>query len=301
MGNSNNWSNSQCMACVVDKNKKTRQCLIKSKKDFCKKHINRSTYYDGLLDKIKKRDIKMFNVNIVEIKDLVDDYLKKELLLKFIRNIKNKNKFLNCKFKYTLMNLHNSWNDIPFENQILMDNEFWDVDILINHINHQLNNSNMENPYPIYPNNPFTRLPFSPESLIKLYKRLEYNKYSLNTASKLLLMQHVDLLKSFYDEAMVMSDRFSCLILDLYKQKLRFQIINQKNSQDLYIGLWINKNCLENDFEKLYKHYKDLPYQIYADGLIISNPYKDKIGYLLSNLPKVNYDLNNKKYCENFI
>ena len=41
---------------------------------------------------------------------------------------------LNKNFKYTLMNLYDSWNDIPLSNIILLDNEYWELGIIIDHI-----------------------------------------------------------------------------------------------------------------------------------------------------------------------
>lgn len=297
---STNWNDGKCMSIVASKKQK---CNLKVKKndDFCSKHNKKKDYDKYLLKKIRLNDCKKFGVkpSIIKkemISHIIDNELNKKILNFKISN-ESMNKLNDQKFNYSLMGLYNSWDEIKFYDQIYVDNELWDINIIINHITYQLNNSNMENPYPIYPNNPFTRKSFSPKSLMLVYNRILFLNKSVNISLKLFLSQSENFLQLFYEESLTNLDRFSRLILNLFLKNLRFMIVNCKNSQDCYIGHWVNTNHPVTQFEILYDRLKNAPYQIYENGYIVNNYRRDILRNILLSYPVDNYDLTNNFYC----
>lgn len=196
------------------------------------------------------------------------------------------------------MQMYDSWNEINFSNQILISDEYWNIDILINVITQQLNNSTMENPYPTYPNNPFNRIPFTPKSLLKIKQRIIISQKQIHITLKLFLSQSEHLLDDMYNMALCSDDLFSSTILALLNKNLRFMIINSKNSQDSYIGLWVHKVYPLTNFETLYAHLKNIPYQIMHHGYVINNPQRVFFLNKLSLLREDNIGTNDKKFCE---
>ena len=251
-----------CISNVIDRNGVSRKCKNKVKNNnLCHIHLNK------------------FNACIINKKNINDDIkniIEERIIKNIVSTIKKQNDLLDTKYEYTLMNLYDSWNDVNFSNKIIMDNgEYWSVDIIINVISYQLNNSAMENPYPTYPNNPFNRKPFTPESLISLRNRLKQLQTPTNIALQLLLSQKNNYIKSIYNEVVRSDDRFSHKLLLLFEKHFRFMIVNNKNSQNIYTGLWVNKKYPTTDFEKIYNIFKKIPYQILHFDRIIDNPQRN--------------------------
>lgn len=221
------------------------------------------------------QQIKLQNGDIRYCKNkckINNDYCHIHIKLQTQEPIKNSpmdKKFLDDNFSYTLMGLYDSWNDIDENEIIYMDNEYWNVDILISHFTQQLNTSSMENPYTIYPSSPFTRKLFSVESLIILKDKLHLIKKPINIALKLLLNQSLTQLQLIYDN--VDTNNFSKIITELFRNDFRYMLINSKNSQDVYIGFWVKNNVPLTPFEKLYDKLKNMSYQVISNGYIIPN------------------------------
>lgn len=213
--------------------------------------------------------------------------------------IKNKS-YINydIDFKHNLMNLYTSWSEIDKSEHITLDSEPWPIHIIISTITHQLNNSNMENPYLIYPNNPFTRKPFSPESLLILSQKIKELKIKIHITLKLLLEQPITTITRFYNESLLNLDRHSILLMALLCNHLRFMTINYKNSQNNYIGFWVRKNKKKTEFETVYANFNNAPYQIIHRGEILSNPYREHLKYLLKTLPVDESLPTDDEYCE---
>jgi hypothetical protein len=205
--------------------------------------------------------------------------------------------FLDNNYSYTLMGLYDSWAEINKNDIIYMDGEYWNIDILTSHFTNQLNNSNMENPYPSYPSSPFNRKPFTVSSLTILKNKLKELKRPINIALKLLVSIEIDTLQTIYNDVSNNNNNFSQNILDLLESKYRYMLINNKNSQDAYVGLWVKNNIKFSPFEKLYNKLKNMPYQVIINEHIILNPdrivIEKKMGEYIQNI-----DMYDKKYCE---
>jgi hypothetical protein len=278
---------------------KKKICRCKRKKlktsDFCYSHNKKKLYYDDLSNP-HKETLHTYDTKLI-LSEM--DYLCKEsIALNIISEINSKKSLLNKNFDYTLMGLYDSWNNVNYSDQIYLNNEWWHIDILINIFSSQLNNSNMENPYPIYPNNPFNRIPFHPNDLLKFRERILITKKSINITLKLLLNSSTNIINECYIEALNNHELFSTMLLNILNKNFRFMIQNNKNSQDLYTGIWTFKITPLTNFELLFNKFKNMPYQIYDYGYIIDNPFRNNLKNVLDKLPPDNYDPNNKKFCE---
>lgn len=183
--------------------------------------------------------------------------------------------YLNENYIHNLMGLYDSWEEIDENNIICMDNEYWVIDIITSHFTQQLNNSNMENPYPIYPNSPFNRKLFSVDSLIILKNKILNLKMFINIALKLLLTQPINILQSIYNTVTI--NNFSEKMLELLQNNYRYMVTNFKNSQDVFTGLWVHKKMKPTQFEKLYEKLQNTPYQILVNGRVILNEDRNMI------------------------
>lgn len=208
------------------------------------------------------------------------------------------NHYLDRVYSHNLMNLYNSWSEIDVKERIELDGQIWPLSIIINTITQQINNSNMENPYPIYPHNPFTRKPWLPKELLSLKQKIKLQSIPINVSLKLLLEQPEKSINYIYREAIGYLDRHSILLMSLFQQYLRFMTINYKNSQNNYIGFWVQKTQKLTHFEKLYTEFKEIPFQIFNRGNIINNPYREHLKYVLKNYDIDERQPTDEEFCE---
>ncbi len=246
-----------CSAQIINKAGISRQCKNKCKTDYCHIHL--------------KSQIVIPPKNFIDV-TLLDE-----------------------KFKHNLMGMYESWNEIDKNEIICMDNEYWELDIITSHFTYQLNNSNMENPYPIYPNSPFNRKTFSIDSLIILKNKLKELKKPVNIALKLLLNQPYETLQSIYQNTNI--NNFSTDLVELLKNNYRYMLINSKNSQDIYTGIWVQNKTPLTQFEKLYGLLNEMPYQIIINSYIVNNNARIVVQKKML-LCITNYNMSDKKFCE---
>lgn len=265
--------NTTCITIITDRTGETRQCKLKIKSNnLCRIHLNKK-------EKDKKKDKDIEKKETVEPQKFDTIYLDRI-------------------FPHNLMNLYNSWSEIDQKEYIELAEETWPITILVNTITHQINNSNMENPYPIYPHNPFTRRPFTPKELLTLKQKIKSLNMPINISLKLLLEQPEKSINYIYKETLGYLDRHSILLMSLFQQYLRFMIINYKNSQNNHIGFWVNKTQKLTHFEEMYNSFKEVPYQIFNRGQIINNPYREYLKYVLKNYIIDECQPTDDQFCE---
>lgn len=285
----------QCMSYIMDKNGKRRRCQLKTKMDFCSKH--HETYDITTLKDIKKNTIKKTNINIKKINKEIQSILEEQKIKSYIYEISNTTE-LNEKYEHNLLNMYNSWDEIALSERINIDNEIWPVDILIKHITNQLNHANMENPYPIYPSNPFNRKLFTVSGLLILKKRLVALNKKISISLKFLLSQSEKILNIYYDEANSESTHLSISLLEMFKKQFRFMLLHEKNSQSSYIGMWVTKNFPLTTFEKCYKKFLNIPFQLIINNELHDNPHREIIQMEIDVMPFDKYDLFDDKFCD---
>lgn len=189
----------------------------------------------------------------------------------FDKNIENFTNILNKEYSHYLLFMEDSWEYIPikYRTEKICDG-YWDIRILLKHINSQINFSISSNPSPIIPCNPFNLNKFTKTDFIKIKNHI------------IKLELKIELCVKIFFEYIVKNIKLNSKnMINYFENKLRFAIINKKDSQNNYIGHWINKNNPLSDFENMYCEWKNMPPYIYSpldltEEILIDN-YEKKI------------------------
>ena len=286
----NQWNNGYCMSTVTK-----RRCLLKNKKgDSCTKHYINFNYNPETLNKIRMNDLKLLGDQSI-INTALDEFKQKPLFQKMDDVINDYNKQLNTKYDHTLLGIYNTWDEIPPIYHIMIDCELWDIRIMVDNISQGLNSCNMENPFPTYPRNPFTRAPLHPETIKKIKDKIIHLKLPINIATKVFLSLPDKSINILYKEALVRSPNVSESLLAVLYKALRFRLTNNRDSQENYIGIWTKCSSPLSDFEILITEWKNVPYQIYDNNAIMINPYKIYLTDVIDSMPDEDVDINKEK------
>jgi hypothetical protein len=158
----------------------------------------------------------------------------------------------------------------------------------------------MENPNPKYPSSPFTRKPATLKELSILKSRIKYLNLKVNIALKILLSTDTHCLWECYQEAHDSDDQSSDHLLEIFNMYMRFQIVNEKNSQDSFIGHWVLKTTPPSVFELMYDAWKNTPYQMICPYYFvpINNPQKEYMYHILDNFAKETWGPENDNTLE---
>lgn len=295
--NMNNWSKGQCMASKF--NESTRRCDAKTTpfSDFCSVHKKEKCYHKPLLLSIRRKDIKLFGFTVKQMNIIVKQLYKEfriKLIIKIaLEKLKNRIIKLDNFYLHNLLFLYDSWNNVPLKYQINIFRSYWDIRILTYHFTQQLNNSEMEQPYPIFPSNPFTREQINMDSLLTFKKIIYEINFPIHIALNLFINMSTKKFKICYNEAKNKIDRFSITLIKYFKKKLRYKLINCRNSQNCFIGYWTSRDEKKSKFEELYDEWNSIPYQILCPfyNIPINNPQKEYLYHIIINLEKEEYDL----------
>lgn len=272
------WNNNQCMS-RKNLNHPNERCIrnVVKGSDFCKYH-KRDT-------KNRKGDKKYFEplvkTKIKQIEKFIK--IKKKCSISDLKNEYQKfyNK-LNSDYVHNLLYIHDNWNEISIDNIVMIDNQYWNIDIILKVINQQLNSCDMSNSCPKFPYNPFNRQLFSVADIkeLKKYKK-HISKYpAANTFcndKKIKRIHNTSLTFSKYSVAVTIRESLSA--------KLRFKIINNKDSQGNYIGYWVPKKTKLTTFEMLYNEYIRTPPIINIGGQFYNNPTIENLKNLMNQQP----------------
>lgn len=226
------WSDGICLAWHKKNNKRCHYTTNKNS-DFCQYHHE---YDEKFLEKRRKLDKKQFG-------DLMND-----LMMYTIKKVDDE---FDEKWSAGLIGMYESWKEIPIEERIILDNGCYVVPDIIHLIESSLNSSDMGNPLPIFPSNPYTRQPFTKKSLFKLYCRVQDLGIPLGIATWTLFNNlHKD----------------TKHLRAILEKSLRFCTINLVDSQNNYLGYWTYKNTPTSYFEEFVNLYKATP-PLIDDGL----------------------------------
>jgi hypothetical protein len=259
----------------------TRQVIENA--DFCKYHIRTKKYFHTLLDDFRNTDKQ-------EIKTIFSPINYK--LEAKLNNAINK---LDENYTSGLLGIYDSWKEVPSIYWIYMDNTWWDIRLLVSHFSTQLCNSDMENPSPSFPSNPYNRKNFSLNDL-KIFKdKIKNLNIKIYIGLAIFLTHVFDDFKTIKINECETSHKLSLEIINLLSKSLRFKLINYKNSQDCYCGIWVYNMYPFSNFELLYKNYNDLPIQqlqtTFYGNFLVNNPVRYRFELILNTLPKEEYDL----------
>jgi len=291
------WNNdNKCMAAT----KSHTRCKNRiSDGDFCRLHSKTKEYHVPTLLIIQKNDIldndiKQQNIS-TNIKNIFNAKLVEQLVDKLNNNYKIQTSKLDDISSHTLLGIYNSWSDVPLEKRIYIDNNWWDIDILIDHISQALNNSCLENPFPRFPYNPFNRNFLSIDDIIKIKNRIKFINEKINITLKIFINMSKHILIKCRSESIDNKDRFSLTLLTKLQSCLRYKIINFRDSQNCLTGYWVAKKIAYSKFELLYNVWKQTPYQMYDPYFneIIENPDKELIRHKLNNMDRETWSIDN--------
>jgi len=242
-----------------------------------------------VLNKIQKEDLSKLNLTKTSLNKIIKNELKNynnEKIKNKLKEILN-NRYLNLnnKYDYCLMGLNMSWNEIPLIYQLKIEEEYWDIRILLNILKQQLNSENMENPYPIFPNNPFNRKLFTPEQLFIIKSKIIKLNMKLDTPLNDFFNLSYDKILICYNQALNNKNSHSSKLIKYFRRNLRYKLINIKNSQDCFTGHWVSKYEKPSLFEEFYNEWYNEPYQQYnyTTNTIHENYYKYYLYDIISN------------------
>lgn len=161
------------------------------------------------------------------------------------------NAYLDRKFKHCLMGICDSWSEVKYKIRLDSHNQecWWDLEVLLLHFAERLNSSNMSNPDPQWPSDPFTNVEFKKERLINMYDKIQYLDIEVNLAVK----EFFKYLNS--NMRYVKINKFSSCFIKFLEKKYRFKVINCIDSQENYMGYWVDKAVPESEFELNFKEY----------------------------------------------
>lgn len=240
MATDNEWNNGRCLGVTKLNNQCNKSSINKS--DFCHLHNKYSPEFLKNKRLITKNKFKLPQKSLIDLS--ISYSLGDYVTTRFENQTSTLNQ--NCE---QLMYIYDDWNQIPLYRRVLLDNNWWDVSSLISHFSHCLNSSNMNNPSPMYPSNPFNRIKFTKDGLIKLRQHLYLTMIEIPISVYIFLDMCLD------------RPEVNNTILDTFSNWLRFKIINYKDSQNCYQGVWVYKYTELSDFEILFQEWNNMPYQ----------------------------------------
>jgi hypothetical protein len=248
--------------------------------NICKSHLNN-----------KNRNIHCTRITVIG-QDFCKYHIKTKKYMhdNLDNNIKPSIEELDRSNSETLLYIYDSWNEVPECYWIKINKRWWDCRILSGIFAQQLCNNDMEGPKPSYPHDPFDRFNIIPSELILLNELLNKNHIKLYCALNIFLDSNI---QDYYHQKYETSYKMSNEIIILLKSKLRYKIINNKNSQHCYTGIWVDKNEPLSKFENLYLKFNNLPiqsimYNLYGDPLYVNNPQRSFIQSMMDILPEEN-------------
>ena len=75
-------------------------------------------------------------------------------------------------------------------------------------------------------------------------------------------------------------------------------LVNSKNSQDCYVGLWVYKGRPLTQFEKYYNMLQNIPYQLVVYNMVVENPNRVKMENMLDNYKGDVLESCDAQFCE---
>lgn len=267
--------------CIAFNKNKNKTCNRKCENSYCGLHKSSKTKI-----KINMKIIKDNKNKLIKLKNKLNNLYKKKYV-KLIDKYNNEN----------LLNIYENFNEVQLEHLIYLDNKIWDINLLIDLWANFLCSTEMQNSSPIFPSNPFTRKNINSEDVKNIINSLKFNKIKIYSPLKYLLLNFNRVIDN-NDVKYNTDNKLKRKIANLLEEHFRFRLLNIKNSQDNYIGIWVDKYFPLSDFEVFFDYYDKLPIQaenIY--GEIVDNYEKIQTKNLLDNYPSDKYNIND--YLDN--
>lgn len=298
------WDNTVCMA------GKTARCTRKSKNstDFCNYHIRCKKYHKPLLKTVRDEMVLEYDDDddddiISELESIYNKVHLSTLVNRVCERVAEQAAVLDTTSLHNLLYIKNSWSEVPFEHRIKLSDGYWDLTLLLDHFTQQLNSVDMENPASVYPASIMTKVPYSAKDLLIIKTFVKKLELPINVALHVFLNTSVQTHRKWHAEAVLDMNGRSKTMLKWLDQKLRFRTINSKDSQECFIGYWVDKNEPLSDFEELYEDFMDECLVIFdpIESEYVHNPDREALYLDLLDYPKETWcidDKNNKRVLE---
>jgi len=230
--------------------------------DFCKYHYHKHVYNKKILDFKKNTLLQKSCENYINM--FVSTYVTNKFHEIYQKTISA----LNDKYICGLLGIYDSWIEIPIIYWIKIDNIWWDMRILNNIFTVGINQSEMEGPYPIYPCNPYTRALILPNDLKLFRKKCIVLNIKINIAFDVFLNLPLKTLTELHQTTI---PQRTYNLVNILSKKLRFKLVNYKNSQNCYCGYWVHKREKKSTFEQLYYVINNTSCYCGNDGVVIGD------------------------------
>jgi len=135
------------------------------------------------------------------------------------------------------------------------------LEYILEYMDNKINSSNMNNPSPSYPLNPFTNEILKKKDLKKIKKMVLLSQKKIPLSLKIFLED-----ETFWVDDILQFDKYK-VIDKLETYKIRYKRINLKDSQDNYTGYWVLKNTPLSPFEKTFYQYVTTLKTVYKNRL----------------------------------
>lgn len=207
-------------------------------------------------------------------------------MIKIIVDKDKLNAYYNERYFHNLLGIYSSWSEVTdkillytYNNNKIICN-LWEFNTLINMFNSSLNNSSNNNPSPLFPEDPFTRIKYEYNSIVDI------NTYAIkhNIKINIPLKNYIDYVL-LYEKIPKLQYKF---IKYLYSCGLRYKLINSKDSQNNYIGKWTDSSTELSLFEKWFKDFETISPIINHNNHMIQNPLYLQYIDILDHIPDDN-------------
>ena len=181
------------------------------------------------------------------IKDLMANIEKnKNNIKKKINKIKNSYKFYSKIFdklyKENLLYIYDSFKEILPKYLVIVNKKIWDIRILLDLWGNLLCSTEMQNPSPVFPHDPFTKKNLEINDINNILQNLKKNGLEIYSPLKYLLLNY-DKINGIYSDIKIPefgnSQELSRMIVYILKDKFRFRLINKKLKSSLLKELFL--------------------------------------------------------------
>lgn len=237
------WCEKICAANLKTGNTRCRKLVVKGS-DFCNAHIKTHKYGDHFLSK-KKTELK----NDTNVFDRYIDLILDE----FDCNVEKQEKFLDENYEHCLIGVNDSWKEVPWIYWFKCGNSWWNITTLMSTLTMQLNQSELGKPFPLFPEDPFTRQKYDDDVLTALKNKIDVLKKSIKDFHvHMTLNTFLSLSKTQWDNIRNDTTQYNAAskLINVFSLTMRYKMINMKNSQGGYCGYWVNKDTHLSEFEK---------------------------------------------------
>ena len=281
------------MICIAFKNKNSfdlcnrkaiyKSCLCGYHKNYVLNSPHVSEYINSNTN--DNNNIISSNIEDIYILKKIKLLWSKLIIAKCISKYLNKkNKIfydmLNANFPHFLLEGQDSWSEINIINIIKVnDSTYYDIYFLVNYLESSLNNSNMNQPYPIYPRCPFTRKMYNKSELQIIKNKIKKNNIKMNIV--LTNFFKLSYIRWYNYTIKTNKDNTTENIRKGFYKKMRYKLVNKLDSQNNFMGYWTHKNEINSIFEELYIEWVKIPPYLVIAGELYQNPEKKKFWDIL--------------------